>query len=130
MYWWVTGGMTVTLLLFARGWQMRGEEVSHRRWMTAGVMVNLLSALLLVGSIYGYYEGDAVRAGFLSCFHPAFSIAHRLLAGMAALLMLAQGLTGYLRAGSIHRTLQRFFIPLYLIVYFSGLVLFYPGQVC
>jgi len=130
MYWWVTGGMTATLILFGRGWLLRREERRHRRFMTAGIVLNLMTALLLVGSIYGFHDGDAGRAGFLSCYASIWTVSHRLLATLTAVLMLLLGLTGYWRRGNIHRRLQVFFIPLYLIVYFSGLVLFYPGQVC
>ena len=100
----------------------------HRIWMSLGVAANLLTAILLVVSVHAFAGSDMVKAGFVPIVPPYIVLAHRLLAVLAAVVMLAMVVTGILRKRSIHIALHYAFIPLYSIVYVSGLFIFEAGS--
>lgn len=125
----VNFGMTLSVVAFATGYYFRKNVARHRVWMSLGVSVNLLSAAALVISIHAFHGGDMIAAGFFPLVPPWAVLTHRLVASLAAVLMLAQAATGILRKRTWHLRIQKVLIPLYLIVYISGLLIFTNGPV-
>ena len=127
VYYLVNAGMTLSVLFFAAGYWKRKQMNVHRMWMGLGVLTNLLTAVLLVVAVHAFAGGDMKTAGFHPTVAPVWILTHRLIAVVAALTMLAMAVTGAMRKRKIHIALHYVFIPLYLIVYVSGLFMFEAG---
>ena len=123
----VTVGMTVSVVFFLLGYWQRRQVTKHRILMIAAVATNLATAALLLVAVYSWHAGDFRAAGFQPTV-PAWAIlAHRIAAMVATALMLGMVYTGMRRLRAIHTRLHIFFLPLYLIVYTTGL-LFFSGR--
>lgn len=123
----VNVGMTVSVIFFVVGYIFRRQVSTHRILMICGVLTNLASAGILLVAVYVFYAGDHRLAGFVPTV-PAWAIlVHRVLASAAFLLMLAMAITGALRVRKWHVRLHYFFLPLYLLVYITGLLFFNNG---
>ncbi len=121
----VSGGMTLSVVFFALGYYFRKTSTPrHRAFMTAGVAANLISAVILVVSIHAFHGSDMRAAGFVPIVPPAAVLAHRLIAVVATVVMFAMVWTGVKGKRDLHIKLHRIFIPLYLVVYVSGMVIF------
>ena len=127
VYYLVNAGMTLSVLLFAIGYWKRKQVTVHRIWMALGVLANLVTAVLLVVAVHLFSGGDMVTAGFQPTVAPHWVLTHRVIAVVAALIMIAMAVTGAMRKRKIHIALHYAFIPLYLIVYISGLFMFEAG---
>ncbi len=123
-YFAVNAGMTLAALCLGIGYALRGDTARHRRWMIAGVSLVALSAVVLLVVVYGFHGGDAAAAGFHPSVPPPAILAHRILAGVTFLLMLAMLFTGLRRLRRWHIALHRVFTPLFILVYCSGLLFF------
>lgn len=117
-------GMSLATLCFVLGYWKRKQTKIHRIWMGLGVLLVLMTAIMMLVAIYVFYDGDRLAAGFRD-FAPVWIIlAHRLLASIALILMLAMVATGIARQREWHVRLHRLFIPVFAIVYISGLLIF------
>ena len=123
-YWLVNVGMTLSVVAFGIGFYFRKTERQHRLGRSLGVGICVATALSLVVSVHGFHEGDFVLAGFYPVVPDWAILVHRITATLTALLMVAQTITGVLRKRTWHIRLQRVFIPAYLIIYISGLLIF------
>jgi hypothetical protein len=74
--------------------------------------------------VHAFHEGDFVLAGFYPTVPPWAVLVHRITATLTALLMVAQTVTGILRMRTWHIRLHRIFLPAYLVIYISGLLIF------
>ncbi|MCB1310002.1 MAG: hypothetical protein KDK30_17565 [Leptospiraceae bacterium] len=121
----VNSGMSIAFVCFVIGYLFRKRDVNrHRLFMMLGVGFTLLAAIVLVVAIHGYYGGDMARAGFVPVVGKEIVLAHRLIALIATVLMFLMVWTGATRRRALHIQLHRAFVPLYAIVYFSGLLIF------
>ncbi|MBR31134.1 MAG: hypothetical protein CMN77_07445 [Spirochaetaceae bacterium] len=128
VYYLVNAGMTLSVLFFATGYWKRKQMNVHRIWMGLGVLANLVTAVLLVVAVHAFAGGDMKNAGFHPTVASHWILTHRVIAVVAALLMLAMAATGAMRKRKVHIALHYVFIPLYLIVYVSGLFMFEAGS--
>jgi len=118
-------GMTVSVLLFGTGYVFRRKNNRlHRILNGLGMACNLASAVVLLVAVHAIYGGDARAAGFVPGVPGWVILSHRILATVTLLMMLAMGWTGIRRNRTLHIAIHRFFIPSYLIVYISGLLIF------
>ncbi len=121
----VNAGMTLSVVLFLSGYFYRKRNNRlHRILMGSAVAANLLSAVFLVFSVHVLYAGSMIAAGFQPVFSPPVVLTHRIVASLTALLMLVQAWSGITRRIALHRRLHFVFLPLYLGVYVSGLIIF------
>ena len=118
-------GMSLSVLFFVIGYFFRkSNNARHRLFMALGVLANLATAVLLLGAIYIFADGNMETAGFYPRAAPWIILTHRVLAVLALLNMLAMVWTGITRRRDLHILLHRPFIPLYGVVYVSGLLVF------
>ena len=129
VYYLVNLGMTLSVLFFGLGYWKRKDVDTHRLWMGLGVLANLATAVLLVATVHLFSEGDMQTAGFHPTVAAPWILAHRMLAVVAALTMILMAVTGMLRKRKLHVALHYAFIPLYLVVYISGLFMFEAGKI-
>lgn len=116
-------GMTISVICFSVGYYFRiKNNVVHVVCNVFGTGFSLMTAVYLLTMKYGL--GGLDLFGIVPAVDESIIIAHRILAFMAFTLMLGMALTGITRNTSLHRKLQYLFIPLYLIVYISGLFIF------
>ena len=120
--------MTLATGLFVVGYGVSGRNVQlHRRLMISGLVCFLgIAAVLVLGvQVYGAtYEPAAwaVRLfGDRGSVH--LLVAHRVVATISALLLLAQAWTGWKRR-RVHPRMARLTIVLWLVSYVSGSFLF------
>ncbi|MBI3394300.1 MAG: hypothetical protein HY042_00540 [Spirochaetia bacterium] len=127
-YYAVNTGMTLSVIFFLLGYVFRYDRRKHAVLMIAAVLSNVAAALTLLGSVYIVYGGDALAAGFRPALGPGPTIAHRAAAAVAFILMFVQAGSGILKKPAIHKKLYVIFLPLYIVVYVSGLFVFeYSG---
>ncbi|MCC5816766.1 MAG: hypothetical protein JJT78_18600 [Leptospira sp.] len=121
-------GMTVSVICFGIGYYFRvRNNVIHVVSNIFGMGFNLMTAVYLLTMKYGLGGLD------LFGIQPAVDMwiihVHRLLAVTALFMMLAMGYTGITRNKNVHVKLHYVFVPLYLVVYVSGLFIFeYVGE--
>ncbi len=121
----VNWGMTVAVLFFGVGYAYRKKDLRlHRLFMASGVGLTLLGALVLLVSVYVIHGGDREAAGFLPAAPNWVILTHRIIASVTFVTMFVMVWSGATRRRSLHVTLHRWFIPLYLVVYVSGLIVF------
>lgn len=115
--------MTLSLLGFYTGYSFRkSDRKKHKIFNVIGILSNLTAAIYLLCIKY--------MLGGISEFQiyptaPEFVIhIHRFFAAISLVLMLVMGYTGWKRNRNLHVKLHYIFLPLYTIVYISGLFLF------
>ncbi|MBL0956514.1 MAG: hypothetical protein IBJ01_17280 [Leptospira sp.] len=115
--------MTLSILGFYTGYFFRKVDITkHRIANLIGIGSNLTAAVYLLCIKY--------LLGGISEFQiyptaPDFVIhTHRFFAAISLVLMLVMGFTGWKRNRNLHVKLHYIFLPLYTIVYISGLFLF------
>jgi len=124
----VNGLMTLSILCFYSGYYFRVKNNSlHRRVNTLGIIFNLSAAIFLITVKYAF--GGVEAFSIFPSFDRIYIDIHRLFALISLVLMLGMAYTGYTKKKRIHLKLHFVFLPLYTIVYISGLFLFqtYPN---
>ena len=100
----------------------------HRRLMVLGFLLTLGIAVTLLAGVYGFHSTYGPAAWLVELaggLKPAQRVllAHRALASVTLLLLIAQIVTGMTRH-PLHRRLVHIVVPLWLVSFSSGLVLF------
>ncbi|TGL22320.1 hypothetical protein [Leptospira yanagawae] len=115
--------MTLSILGFYTGYFFRKTDVKkHRISNSIGILFNLTAAVYLL--IIKYLLGGITEFQIYPTA-PEFVIhTHRFFAAISLVLMLVMGYTGWKRIRNLHVKLHYIFLPLYTIVYISGLFLF------
>ncbi len=123
----INTGMTCSIVLFYLGYWFRFRNNRwHRILNGSGIIFNLATALYLLGL---KYLGPGIeQAGLIAVVERTYIDIHRAFAALALVLMLLMGWSGIMRKKGFHRKLSFIFLPLYTLVYFSGLFLFRSGN--
>lgn len=115
--------MTISIIGFYSGYFFRRTDQNrHRLFNTIGILANLSAAVYLLGMKYllgGIAEHQIYPTAPEIIIH-----IHRFFAAIALVLMLCMGYLGWKRKRNLHVKLHYIFLPLYTIVYISGLFLF------
>ncbi|TGM59041.1 hypothetical protein [Leptospira vanthielii] len=115
--------MTISVIGFYLGYFFRKTDQNrHRLFNTIGILANLSAAVYLLGMKYllgGITEHQIYPTAPEIIIH-----THRFFAAIALILMLCMGYLGWKRKRNLHVKLHYIFLPLYTIVYISGLFLF------
>ncbi|EPG73545.1 hypothetical protein LEP1GSC058_3960 [Leptospira fainei serovar Hurstbridge str. BUT 6] len=120
-------GMTISIILFYLGYWFRFRNNRlHRIFNIAGMGFNLAAAIYLLTLKYLFGGMDA--AGFIPVVDRLIIDIHRGVAAVTLVLMLLMGWSGITGKKRFHRKLHFVFLPLYTIVYLSGLFLFRSGS--
>lgn len=121
-------GMTISVICFGIGYYFRiKNNVIHIVSNIFGVGFNLMTSAYLLTMKYGF--GGLDLFGIEPAVDPWIIQIHRTLATIALFLMIGMAMTGITRKRNLHVRLHFFFIPVYLIVYTSGLFIFkYVGE--
>ncbi|TGM60187.1 hypothetical protein [Leptospira adleri] len=116
-------GMAFSLLSFYAGYYFRfRKNLLHRIFNLLGTSLNLLTA---VGLLYVKYLGGGLEnAGIIPTVDRWIIDTHRAFAVLTLVLMLLMAWSGITRKKEFHRKLHYIFLPLYTVIFLSGLVLF------
>lgn len=119
----INTGMTFSILFFYTGYWFRFRNNQlHRIFNSGGILFNLGTALYLLGL---KYLGEGIeQAGLIATVDKLYIDIHRAIAAITLVLMLLMGWSGLTRKKEFHRKLHFIFLPLYTLVYLSGLFLF------
>lgn len=120
--------MTLATLLFVAGWtQARRDLRRHRALMLSGVLSFLGIAVVLVVGVHFFGQSYAPAAWLVGAFGEAGAWnvlrAHRALATVSAVLLLAQAFTGW-RRRPVHPRMARWTAAFWLASFVSGLAVF------
>jgi uncharacterized membrane protein YozB (DUF420 family) len=119
----INAGMSLSVCSFLVGYFYRKKDVKlHVYFNTAGVFFNVTSALYLLAIKYIF--GGLEKAGIFPLFSNSVITTHRIFAAVCFVMMFAMTYSGYTKKKSFHTKLHYIFLPLYIIVYVSGLFLF------
>ncbi|WP_425460641.1 hypothetical protein [Leptospira idonii] len=119
--------MSASILCFYSGYFLRKKSLKwHRISNLSGVFFNLTAAVYLLSMKYlfgGLEEHSVFSAAPQYIIH-----IHRFWAAVALVMMLVMAYSGIKRKRKLHVKLHFVFLPLYTLVYASGLFLFqsYP----
>ncbi|EOQ96226.1 hypothetical protein LEP1GSC195_2685 [Leptospira wolbachii serovar Codice str. CDC] len=115
--------MTISIIGFYLGYFFRKtDQKRHKVFNSLGILANLSAAVYLLGMKYllgGIAEHQIYPTAPEIIIH-----THRFFAAIALILMLCMGYLGWKRKRNLHVKLHYIFLPLYTIVYISGLFLF------
>ncbi|MBM9549034.1 hypothetical protein JWG40_18545 [Leptospira sp. 201903074] len=115
--------MTVSLIGFYLGYFFRKKDQNrHRFFNTIGILANLSAAVYLLSM--KYLLGGITEHQIYPMAPEIIIHIHRFFAAIALVLMLCMGYLGWKRKRNLHVKLHYIFLPLYTIVYISGLFLF------
>ena len=116
-------GMTISVLCFYIGYFFFFFNNSlHRKINIAGVVINLVTAVFLL--VHKYLLNGIEAAGIFPTVPPTVILIHRFFAAVSLILMLTMAYTGITRKAETHKKLHFIFLPLYTIVFISGLFIF------
>ena len=119
----INAGMTLSLLCFYLGYYFRTSNNSlHRKINVAGVVLNLATAIFLLAHKY-LFDGIEAAGIFPTVPNTVIQV-HRFFASVSFVLMLVMAYTGITKKAETHKKLHIFFLPLYTIVFISGLFIF------
>jgi len=119
----INAGMTISVICFYIGYYFRNSNNQlHRKINIAGVLVNLATALFLL--THKYLMNGIEAAGIFPTVSPTIILIHRFFAAVSLVLMLTMAYTGITRKAETHKKLHFIFLPLYTIVFISGLFIF------
>jgi hypothetical protein len=119
----INGLMSLSLFCFYLGYYFRKRNNSfHRIANTFGIFFNLSAAAYLLAIKYAF--GGVDGFGIYPTVDRLIIDVHRFFAACALILMLIMAYTGYTKKRNLHVKLHFVFLPLYTIVYISGLFLF------
>lgn len=123
----VNTGMTLSVVLFYLGYWFRFRNNRlHRILNSGGIFFNLATAFYLLGL---KYLGDGIeQSGMVATVSREYIDIHRAVAAFTLILMLLMGWSGLTGKKGFHRKLHFIFLPLYTLVYLSGLFLFRSGN--
>ena len=120
---------TLATLLYVIGFAMRiRNNALHRKLMATGFVLTAAIAVVLVigvnvfGATYGPADWLLTAAGGETGARGVL-IAHRIVATVTFLCLLAQVITGW-RRHPLHHRLYKAVVPLWLITYVSGMTIF------
>ncbi|MDF3820986.1 hypothetical protein P3G55_13830 [Leptospira sp. 96542] len=120
---WINLLMTVSICFFYLGYAFRKQNTNlHRLFGLSGVVFNLLAAAYLL--LIKYALGGITNHQIYPVAPDYIIHTHRFFASLALILMLIMGFLGWKRKRKLHVKLHYIFLPLYTIVYISGLFLF------
>ncbi|PJZ64303.1 hypothetical protein EHQ27_17055 [Leptospira wolffii] len=123
----INAGMTCSILLFYSGYWFRFRNNRlHRILNGFGILFNLVTAVYLLG--LKYMGGGMEQAGLVATVPREYVDIHRAIAALTLLMMLLMGWSGWTGKKEFHRKLHFIFLPLYTLVYLSGLFLFRSGH--
>ncbi|MGE8721494.1 hypothetical protein ACO2KH_09190 [Leptospira terpstrae] len=115
--------MTISIIGFYLGYFFRKtDQKRHRLFNTMGILANLSAAVYLLS--IKYLLGGIAEHQIYPTAPEIIIHTHRFFAAIALLLMLCMGYLGWKRKRNLHVKLHYIFLPLYTIVYISGLFLF------
>ncbi|TGK35716.1 hypothetical protein [Leptospira andrefontaineae] len=119
----INTGMTLSILFFYTGYWFRFRNNRlHRTFNIVGILFNLSTAIYLLGL---KYLGEGIeQSGLIATVDKMYIDIHRAIAAITLILMLLMGWSGLTRKKEFHRKLHFIFLPLYTLVYLSGLFLF------
>lgn len=121
----VNWGMTAALACFLIGYYFRRRDLRmHRILMSSGVALTVAAAVALIAAVHLIYGGDREAAGFLPAAEPWVILTHRIVASVTFLAMFVMAWSGATRRRAIHVATARFFLPAFVFVYISGLLIF------
>ncbi len=123
----VNWGMTLALILYLAGYYFRRRDLNkHRILMAAGVATTVAAAVALIASVHLLHGGDRQAAGFLTApgVEEWVILTHRIVASFSFAAMFVMVWSGVTRRRRIHVLTARFFLPSFILVYLSGLVIF------
>ena len=119
----IHGLMTASVVSFYLGYSSRYKNNKlHRLSNTIGVLFNLTAAIYLL--YMKYMLGGVEANGIFPAVPRQIIDIHRFFAAIALVLMLVMAYSGYAKKRVLHRKLHYVFLPLYTIVYISGLFIF------
>ena len=119
----INAGMTISVICFYIGYYFRkSNNQLHRKINIAGVIVNLATALFLL--THKYLMNGIEAAGIFPTVSPTIILIHRFFAAVSLVIMLTMAYTGITRKAETHKKLHFIFLPLYTIVFISGLFIF------
>ncbi|EMK01401.1 hypothetical protein AB3N61_02900 [Leptospira sp. WS58.C1] len=119
----INTGMTLSILFFYTGYWFRFRNNRlHRIFNSGGILFNLGTAVYLLG--LKYLAEGIEQAGLIAIVDRLYIDIHRAVAAFTLILMLLMGWSGLTRKKEFHRKLHFIFLPLYTLVYLSGLFLF------
>ncbi len=115
--------MSLSIACFYIGYFFRKKNnVLHQRINTLGVVFNLSAAVFLLAVKYAL--GGLESYGIFPAVDRWIIDTHRAFAISCLVLMLVMAFTGFKRIRTLHVPLHFFFLPLYTVVYVSGLLIF------
>jgi uncharacterized membrane protein YozB (DUF420 family) len=116
-------GMTASVLFFGIGYRFRSRNTKiHIACNSLGIFFNLATAIYILSM--KYLMGGLDKFGIYPDVDAWVIHTHRTIAAGTLILMLFMAYTGLSGKKEKHVKMHRFFIPLYLIVYISGLFIF------
>lgn len=119
----INSGMTLSILFFYLAYFIRlRNNFYHRIFGIVGLCFNLLTAVFLL--VHKYLLNGVEGAGIFPVADMRIIHVHRVFAVISLVLMLLMAYTGIRKLREFHIRLHRIFLPLYTIVYLSGLLLF------
>ncbi|WP_036095257.1 hypothetical protein [Leptospira weilii] len=120
---WIHTGMTLSILCFYTGYYFRFKKnLLHRIFNLFGAGFNLTTAFSLL--YVKYLGGGLENVGIVPAVERWIIDTHRVFAVLTLILMLLMVWSGMARKKEFHRKLHYIFLPLYTVIFLSGLVLF------
>ena len=119
-------GLATLLFILAYISIKKKKQPLHQVLALTGVIITVVVGLALIIMVQMVSDGDSSRVGIIAAEWalPYYSLAHRALATIAFLLMLYMAVSGLMKKTRYHKKIGPIFLAIYLIVYFSGLVIF------
>lgn len=115
--------MTLSVLFFYSGFYFRERNNRlHRILNLSGTTACLLAAIYLL--LLKYFLGGIENAGIYPAVERWIIDVHRFFAAISLFLMLFMAYSGIKRKKEIHKKIAAIFLPLYTVIYFSGILLF------
>ncbi|MEM7184079.1 MAG: hypothetical protein AAF518_24490 [Spirochaetota bacterium] len=116
-------GMTLSVVCFFSGYFYRKRDRKlHVYFNCSGVFFNLSTAIYLLA--LKYLLGGLEKANISPIVPPWAVLTHRFFAFIALVLMLLMLFSGILKKRGLHIKMHYIFLPLYTIIYVSGLFIF------
>ncbi len=116
-------GMTLSIVCFYIGYFYRTKNNSlHRAINMTGVVFNLSTAIYLLA--HKYMLNGIEAAGIFPTVPVLYIHIHRFFAAISLILMLMMAATGIAKKKDLHKKIHFIFLPLYTVVFISGLFIF------
>lgn len=116
-------GMTLSIICFVLGYFYRKKDRKlHVYFNGSGIIFNITTAIYLLS--LKYLLGGLEKANIYPAVPGWVVVTHRFFAAIALISMLAMLFSAILQKMEFHKKLHYFFLPLYIIIYLSGLFIF------